>query len=71
MTDVTLLRMQKGKKGITEYFRGTIIQADTFQMRAIFANIAIGRNQINILLDKANARNPMHNKHCQKSLKYL
>lgn len=63
--------MQKEKKDISEDFRGTIIQADLFWRRAVFANIAIGQNQINILLDKTKARNPMSNKECQKSLKYL
>lgn len=63
--------MQKEKKGITEDFGGTIIQADLFWRRAIFANIAIGQNRINILLDKTKARTPVSNKECQKSLKYL
>lgn len=30
-------------------------------MRAIFANIVFGRNQINTLLNKAKTRIPMHN----------
>jgi hypothetical protein len=49
---VTLLGIQTEKKGITEDFSGTIIQADLFQMRAIFANISFGRNQINTLPNK-------------------
>ena len=68
---MTFLGMQEEKKGITEDFRGTSFQACLFWMRTIFDNIAIGWNQINILLDKTKARNPMCNKECQKSLKYL
>lgn len=36
-------------------------------MRAIFDNIALGWNQINILLDKTKASNPMWNKECQET----
>ena len=68
---MTFLGIQEEKKGITEDFRGIVFQPYLFWMRTIFDNIAIGWNQINILLDKTKARNPMGNKECQKSLKYL
>lgn len=43
MTGVSLLGMQKEKKGIAEDFRGAMIQTDFFQMRENFASITIGQ----------------------------
>jgi hypothetical protein len=40
-------------------------------MRAIFANISFGRNQINTLPNKTKTWIPMHNKECQKPLMCL
>lgn len=44
-----MLRMWRGKKSITTDFRGTIIEAELFQMRENFANVTISHtfsNQI-------------------------
>lgn len=44
-----MLRMQKGKKSLTKDFRGTVIEAQLFQMREDFANLTISHtfsNQI-------------------------